>query len=529
MENRRRLRPGREVTQSRSATTTSSDALKTARSAKLDPEARGIIAILLISGFVVILNETLMSVALPELMADLNISASTGQWVTTAFLLTMAVIIPITGMLMTRLPLRTLYLAAMGAFLTGTILGAVAPAFPILVVARVVQASGTAVIMPLLMTTVMTLVPPMMRGRIMGRVTIVISVAPALGPTISGLILTVLNWHWLFILMIPIVIAITTAGALRLRNVTETRTVSIDGLSILLTIVGFGSLVFGMNAVAELSSDEALINPIIPLVIGVVGMVLFVWRQKSLEPVDKALLDLRPLKSHNFRVSVILIGMSMMGLFGALFVLPIFAISVLGVSTLQIGLLLLPGGLVMGLLGPSVGRLYDRVGPRPLLTFGTMLTAGSFWGMSLFSQATPLWVVLATHVILSVGLAHIFTPLLATGLGDLPKAQYSYGTALFSTVQQLSGAAGTTMFATVLTLVTTSATQAGASDQTALAAASRTAFLTGAVISSLGIVFALMTRRNTLIEETAAVERHVERDAEPLSTQSDEAEQATVR
>lgn len=480
---------GRNVTQSRDASVSHAPD-------RLDPESRKIITILLISGFVVILNETLMSVALPSLMQDLGVSASAGQWVTTAFLLTMAVVIPITGMLITRIPLRTLYLAAMAAFLAGTVLGALSPTFPVLVLARVIQASGTAVIMPLLMTTVMTLVSPAMRGRIMGRVTIVISVAPALGPTVSGFILNVLNWHWLFILMIPIVIAVTISGAVRLSNVTETRYVRIDVWSVLLAVVGFGGLVFGMNAVGELASREGGLNPSFPLALGVTGVALFVWRQRKLEASESALLDLRPFNSHNFRVSVVLIGMSMMGLFGALFVLPIFAVGVLGLSALHIGALLLPGGLIMGLLGPIVGRLYDRVGPRPLLTLGTALTAASFWGMSLFTQDTPIWMVLALHIVLSVGLANTFTPLLATGLGDLPRSQYSYGTALFSTVQQLAGAAGTTVFAAVLTLVSVAALTAGASDQQALARAASTAFLVGAIVATLGIFFALLTRRN---------------------------------
>src|SRR6218665_1220570 len=151
------------------------------------PREQLAIWLLLASAFVVILNETIMGVALPRLMDDLGITAAAGQWLTTAFLLTMSVVIPITGMLIQRLTTRSLFIAAMSLFSLGTLLCALAPGLGLLLIGRVVQACGTAIMMPLLMTTVTNLVPPSSRGRLMGRIAIVMSVAPALGPTISGL------------------------------------------------------------------------------------------------------------------------------------------------------------------------------------------------------------------------------------------------------------------------------------------------------------------------------------------------------
>lgn len=455
---------------------------------QLSARDSSVILILLISAFVVILNETFMSVALPRLMNDLGISATTGQWLTTAFLLTMAVVIPITGMLMTRIPTKPLYLLAMGLFLAGTALGALAPGFGVLVVARVVQACGTAIMMPLLMTTVMTVVPPMMRGRMMGRITIVISVAPALGPTISGLILNFLSWHWLFILMLPVAGTAALFGALRIQNISETRYVKIDVLSVVLSVVGFGGLVYGLNAIGEAVAGEGVMAPAIPITVGLVSIGVFIWRQKKLERRDGALLDLRTFKTPSFTTAVLLIMMSMVALFGALLMIPIFSLQVLGLDTLAIGLILLPGGLLMGLLGPPVGRLFDRIGARPLLATGTALASATLWAMSFFTANTQVWMIVVLYLALSVGLACLFTPLFAVGLGSLPKSLYAYGSATFATAQQLAGAAGTTLFSTVFAVVVSVSVASGASETVGIAAGAGAAFRIGAVLATVAFV-----------------------------------------
>ena len=201
---------------------------------------RLVIGLLLVSAFVVILNETIMGVALPRLMSDLDISAATGQWLTTGFLLTMAVVIPITGFLLQRFNTRPVFLWAMGLFSVGTLVAAVAPGFTLLLVGRIVQASGTAIMMPLLMTTVLTLIEPAHRGRVMGNISIVISVAPAIGPTISGLILNAFSWRFLFVFVLPIAIAALVLGAFRVRNVSTPRKAPLDVLSVILSAFAFG-------------------------------------------------------------------------------------------------------------------------------------------------------------------------------------------------------------------------------------------------------------------------------------------------
>lgn len=453
------------------------------------PRQRLAIWILLGSAFTVILNETIMSVAIPRLMTDLDITAAAAQWLTTVFLLTMSVVIPVTGMLIRRVSTRALFMTAMSLFTLGTILCAVAPGLLVLLVGRAVQACGTAIMMPLLMTTVTDLVPPSIRGRLMGRIAVVISVAPALGPTLSGLILQWLSWRWMFIFMLPIAAVALIMGVLRLPNVGLLTSARVDVLSVLLSAVGFGGLVYGLSAVGERASGIETWPPEIPVVLGLVSLALFVWRQILLQREDRALLDLRTLLIKPYLLASILFMFSMVALFGSLILLPIYVQNVLGYSTLGAGLVLLPGGLLMGLLGPTVGRLVDSRGARFMLVPGVIVTAASLWSFVLLTDTSSIWQVLVSHILLSVGLAGIFTPLFSVSLGSLPRRLTSYGSALISTVQQVAGAAGTALFITVMTLVSTSvAGSPEAVDPHSLAAGTRAAFIVGAVAASLGAV-----------------------------------------
>ncbi|MBA4608925.1 multidrug efflux MFS transporter [Aeromicrobium sp. Marseille-Q0843] len=451
-----------------------------------------LIALLVGSAFVVILNETIMSVALPELMREFDVPASTAQWLTTAFLLTMAVVIPVTGFLLTRYPLRRIFMAAMISFTAGTPLAALAPTFGVLVAARSVQAVGTALMMPLLITTILTLVPADRRGRMMGTVSIVISVAPAVGPTISGIVLDQLDWRWMFWLVLPIALIALGLGAAWVRNVTEPVDVPIDALSVVLSALAFGGLIYGLSSIGEAAAGEVPVEPWVPIVIGAVALVFFVARQLSLR--ERALLDLRTFAHRTFTIAAGLVAVSMMALFGTLILLPIYLQSVLGLSTLETGLVLLPGGLTMGLLAPFVGRLFDQYGPRPLVAPGAAVTSVALWSMAMFDTGTSQGTVVAVHMLMSVGLALMFTPLMTSALGSLPHHLYSHGSATVSTLQQVAGAAGTALFVTVMTRRSVAEMESGASVVDATAAGVHAALFYGGAISALAVVVALFVR-----------------------------------
>ncbi|NAZ77151.1 DHA2 family efflux MFS transporter permease subunit [Kineococcus sp. T13] len=469
--------------------------------ARLAPGDATLIGLLLVSAFVVILNETIMGVALPRLMADLGVTAATGQWLTTGFMLTMAVVIPATGFIMTRFRLRQVFAAAMGLFSLGTAVAAVAPGFEVLLLGRIVQASGTAVMMPLLMTTAMTLVPPAARGRTMGTISIVISVAPAIGPTISGLVLSALSWRWMFLLVLPIALLALGLGLWKVRDVTTPREARLDVLSLALSAVGFGGLIYGLSSTGEAAGGHAPVAPWIPVAVGVLALAAFVARQSRLQRASAhgPLMDLRVFADRSFTVSSLVLVISFMGLFGTLIVLPIFLQTVLRLGSLETGLLLLPGGALMGVLSPLVGRLFDRYGPRPLVVPGAVVVSAGLWLLTTLHPGTATGMVVLAHCLVSLGLAFMFTPLFTSALGSLRAELYAHGSAVVGTVQQLAGAAGTALFVTVLSTTSADRLAAGADALDAVADGVRSAFVWGGVISLVALAASLLVRRPPLV------------------------------
>jgi DHA2 family lincomycin resistance protein-like MFS transporter len=453
-----------------------------------------VINVLLVSTFVVMLNETAMSVAIPPLMTALNVPATAAQWLTTAFLLTMAVVIPITGFLLQRLNSRPIFILAMALFSLGTAVAAIAPNLTVLVIARVVQASGTAIMMPLLMTTVMTLVPPDQRGKMMGNISIVMSVAPAIGPAAAGLILHYLEWRWIFILVLPISLGALYLGWRMMVNVTTPRYAPLDVLSVIMSALAFGGIVYGLSSLGE-SGETAIVPAWIPLVVGLVVMVAFVWRQLSLAKKGAALLDLSTLKVGNFTVSLGMLAILMLAMFGTIILLPIYLVQIQGFDTLSTGLMMLPGSLLMGLLGPFVGRLYDKVGPRPLIIPAMGLVSLVLWSTTLLGVGTPWQYILAGHIVISIGFAFMFGPLFTTSLGSVPPQLYSHGSALLGSTQQVAGAAGVALFVALMSATSASLAAGGAVPMEALAGGVRMAFTVGASISILAFIFSFFVKR----------------------------------
>jgi len=472
---------------------------------KLRPEESRVIWLLLAAAFVAILNETTMGVAIPHLITDLGITALSAQWLTTAFMLTMAVIIPITGFLLRRFTTRTMFVAAMGLFSLGTLIAFLSPGFPMLLVARVVQASGTAIMMPLLMTTLMTVVPAAIRGRMMGRVSIVMSLAPAIGPTLAGAILNNFEWRWIFGIVLPIAIVALVVGARWIHNLGETTRAPIDVLSVILSALGFGGVVFGLSqlgagghgggADAAAAAAASTTTLIVSLAVGVIALGLFGWRQVVLQRKDDALLDLRVFTSGNFSLSIAQMAIMSMAFFGAITVVPLYLQDVLGVDPLTTGLVVLPGALAMGLAGPFIGRIYDRWGTTVLLVPGAVITSAMLWFYTTFGVGTPVWLVAVAQTVLSVGLALSFTPLFTASLGSLQPRFYSYGSAVVGTVQQVAGAAGIALMFGVMASAASGATAAGADAVAAGSAGTHAAFLTAAILSLPLLVGAFLIRK----------------------------------
>lgn len=449
------------------------------------PRSYPVLRWLVAATFTVILNETIMVNAIPRLMAQFEVSARAAQWLSTAFMLTMAVVIPVTGWFLQRVTTRTAFTVAMSVFGVGTVIAMAAPVFPVLVAGRVVQAAGTAVMLPLLMTTLMTVVDERDRGRVMGNVTLAISVAPAMGPALSGAVLAVASWRWLFGVVLPVAALVAVLGLRRLTNVGETHVSSIDWPSVALAALGFGGLVYGLSRIGE--TQPGVLPAWVWVVGGAAVVVGFVLRQRRLTRRSEPLLDLRTLSHRTYALSLLLQSIAFLAMLGAMILLPLYLQDLRGLSPLQTGLLVAPGGLAMGLLGPVVGRIFDRVGGRPLMIPGAFGVLAALVALSRVGESTPYVLLLLVQVLLMVSLAALFTPTFTLGLGALPAKLYSHGSSLLGTSQQVSAAVGTALTVTVLSWRSAALTAQGAGEAAAYVGGVQAAFGVSALLA-VGIV-----------------------------------------
>lgn len=489
------------------------DSPRAASDTGVDPAGMRVIWLLLVAAFVAILNETTMGIAIPHLNADLGLPPELGQWLTSAFMLSMAVVIPTTGFLLQRFTTRQVFLAASSTFALGTLVCLIAPGFQILLAGRVIQAVGTGIMVPLLMTTIMTVVPPHSRGRMMGRVGLVISLAPAIGPTLSGAVLESLGWRWLFGIVLPIAIVSLLLGAKWMTNLGETTRAPIDLLSVLLSALGFGSLVYGLSQFGAGHGGEtdtaaggtmsSVTTGALLLSAGLILLAMFVWRQLHLQRSERALLDLRVFKSRNFTVSVIIMTVISLAMFGTLTLLPQYLQNVAGLDALLSGLILLPGSVLMGVLAPVMGRIYDARGPKTLLVPGTAVVAAVLFFYSTVTEHTPWPLLMVAQAAMSVGMAMSFTPLFSASLGSLEPRLYSHGSAVLNTLQQVGGAAGVAILIGLYSSILHDGEEQGLSRALAGAPGARAAFLVAAIIAIVPFALSFLVRKPADQEVTA--------------------------
>lgn len=418
------------------------------------PQALLLVRVLTAAAFIVILNETIMANAVPVMMRVFDITPAIAQWLSTAFLLTMAIVIPVTGWILNRLGTRNTLILAMGLFCAGTLTALLAPSFAVLLMARVIQAMGTAIMIPLLMTTLMTVIPEQFRGRVMGSVSLAISVAPAMGPVLSGVILEFLSWRWIFGLVLPVAIVVAVVGVRLLPRDPGAVAEGIDVPGVLLSALGFGGLVWGLAGIGEGASD-AQATPVVPpwlaVTVGLVGIALLVVRQLArLRAGREPLLDVTALTHRGFAAGVTIMTVVFAAFLGVMIVLPLVLQQARGTSVLVAGLVLMPAGLLMGLLGPTVGRWFDIVGARPLIIPGAAIMAAGIGALAWTITWAPIWAIGLIVGVVGLGLALIFTPIFTASLSDLPPRLYSHGSAILSTLQQVGGAAGTAAMISVL-------------------------------------------------------------------------------
>ncbi|PAJ30737.1 DHA2 family efflux MFS transporter permease subunit [Staphylococcus aureus] len=409
-----------------------------------------ILAALLFGMFIAILNQTLLNVALPKINTEFNISASTGQWLMTGFMLVNGILIPITAYLFNKYSYRKLFLVALVLFTIGSLICAISMNFPIMMVGRVLQAIGAGVLMPLGSIVVITIYPPEKRGAAMGTMGIAMILAPAIGPTLSGYIVQNYHWNVMFYGMFIIGIIAILVGFVWFKLYQYTTNPKADIPGIIFSTIGFGALLYGFSEAGNKGWGSVEIETM--FAIGIIFIILFVIRELRMK---SPMLNLEVLKFPTFTLTTIINMVVMLSLYGGMILLPIYLQNLRGFSALDSGLLLLPGSLIMGLLGPFAGKLLDTIGLKPLAIFGIAVMTYATWELTKLNMDTPYMTIMGIYVLRSFGMAFIMMPMVTAAINALPGRLASHGNAFLNTMRQLAGSIGTAILVTVMTTQTT--------------------------------------------------------------------------
>nr|WP_263326518.1 DHA2 family efflux MFS transporter permease subunit [Neobacillus sp. Marseille-Q6967] len=407
----------------------------------------GILAVLMIGAFIAFLNNTLLNVALPSIMKDLDVNTATVQWLTTGFMLVNGIMIPSTAFLIQKYSVRRLFLVAMGLFTIGTIIAGVAHFFPMLLVARMVQASGSAIMMPLLMNVMLVSFPIEKRGAAMGVFGLILMFAPAIGPTLSGWIIEHYDWRMLFHFVTPIAALVLLIGFLKLKDKKEKVDIRLDFYSLILSSIGFGGLLYGFSSAGNKGWGSPQVY--ITIIIGVISLVWFILRQLKQE---KPMLNFRIFKYNMFALSAAISMVINMSMFSGMLLLPIYVQTLRGISPFDAGLMLLPGAIANAFMSPITGRLFDKFGGRILAVTGLLITTVTTYYFSQLTFETSYMHLMILHAIRFFGMSMVFMPVSTNGLNQLPARFYPHGTAMNNTLQQVSAAIGTALLITIMSV-----------------------------------------------------------------------------
>lgn len=407
---------------------------------------RLIFAVMIVGAVVAFLNQTLINIALPQIMNYFQLSAATANWLTTIFMLVNGIVIPITAFLMSRFTTRQLYLTSMGLFALGTFICGIAPSFPVILIGRVVQAAGAGVLFPLITNVIFTLFPPERRGYAMGIFGVAINFAPAVGPTLSGWIVQNYSWRVLFFIMFPFALINFLTAIFLVKNVTETSRPRLDVLGVILSTIGFGGILYGFatGGTEGWSSTEVITM----FVVGGISLILFVWRQWI---VDYPILEFRIFRYPVFTLTTIINVLVTMSMFSGMILMPIYMQNVRGFSPLLSGLMLLPGGIVMGIMSPITGKLFDRFGAKWLAVVGLAITILTTYDLTKLQINTTFTYVVGVYTARMFGMSLLMMPIFTAGLNELALSLNKYGTAMVNTLRMIAGAIGMAFFVSIMT------------------------------------------------------------------------------
>lgn len=451
---------------------------------------KAIMFVLLLGGFVALFNETILNVAFPKLMVEMHVSAATVQWLTTGYVLVVGILVPITAFLMHTFTTKELYVGAICLFLFGTLCAVFSNSFTTLLISRLVQALGTGMLIPIMMNSALVITPPEKHGSIMGLCASVLTLGPALGPTVSGLLLQFFSWHSLFILLIPILIVCIIGGLIFLQNTSIITKPKIDYLSIVLSSIGFAGFIYAVSSVGTAS----LLSTVIIFAIGIASLIFYGKRQLSLK---QPMLEIRAFKYPIFTIGIFLIIIIQMFQFSINMLIPLLMQNGLKTSSFTSALVLLPAILTSAVLTPLTGKIYDKVGGKVLIPTGFVIM---FVFTFLLSRATPSASILQITVmycLIMVGLSMSMSPSQTTALNQLPSKNNPDGVAILNTSMQLAGALGSALFVGIMTAFQTSYLKTSHDGAKAIFNGFSHSVTVAAVLMAIGFVLSLKLARQS--------------------------------
>ncbi|MCA0982936.1 DHA2 family efflux MFS transporter permease subunit [Halobacillus yeomjeoni] len=463
-------------------------------------------ALLLAGTFITILNQTLMITAIPPIMKEMSITANSAQWLTTVFMLVNGVMIPVSAFLIERFTTRQLFMAAMGIFTIGTVIGGLAPNFPVLLGGRVVQSMGAGVMLPLMQTVFLMIFPLEKRGAAMGYIGLVISFAPAIGPALSGWVTAAYSWRLLFWLILPLALIIIILASFILRNVTELTYPKVDPLSIILSSIGFGGLLYGFTVAGNEGWTHTF--TVTSLLVSAAALTLFIFRQFRME---RPMLEFRVFKYPIFTITTIIAMIAFMGLIGAETLIPLYMQNMRDFTAFESGLALLPGAVITGIMSPITGKIFDKIGARMLSIVGLCIITGASLAFSFLSIETTFIAITILYAIRMFGLSMVMMPVTTAGLNQLPKKLIPHGTAMNNTMRMVAASVGTAILVTVMTSTTQNAQNAPAIEYPGIHGVN-VAFIVVTALSLAGILLAVFVKntapkKQKQIEEAKEMER----------------------
>ena len=473
-----------------------------------------ITGVVVFGAFLALLNQTVMSPALPVIMADFAIDASTAQWIMSIYPLVSGIMVPVSAFLIDRFTTRQLFFAATGAFAAGTALCAAAPTFFLLICGRVLQAAASGVLLPLVSVVPMLVFPVEKRGTAMGMAGIVMSAGPAIGPVVGGAIIDAYGWRACLGCIVPLALASLACAVFLLDNVGEGKRPHLDVPSIALSTVAFGGMLYGFSSASSMGWTSPVVLGCI--IAGVACLVLFARRQLRLED---PLLDLRCLKSSDFAVAAIVVTLINAACLVTNTILPILLQTAMGATALQTGMAMLPAAAVGILISPISGVVFDKFGPRAISVGGLALMTVSLFALSRMDASCSILMVAILCAAQAAGQSLANMPVNTWGINALENSQIAHGNAIANTGRQVAGGLGTAIIVTLMTTVTSNAALQGAATVQATVSGTSAAYMACSAIGLVALIFGVLKIR---VSKEERKQPHVIRDTAANTAHSGE-------